>query len=143
MRITRQRLKEIITEEVNLVEGTPELVDLEANGGNAPANQGGMGEITEGEGMEILNQAAQTLIDAGIVGASSPEELMMALKGLGKAAILPLAGIAMGTAAVAGKDAIDKLRSNDAPEDTETVQEEENDDVLTNLIAQALQEHIG
>ena len=43
----------------------------------------------------------------------------------------------------AGKDAIDKLRSNDAPEDTETVQEEENDDVLTNLIAQALQEHIG
>ena len=54
MRITRQRLKEIITEEVNLVEGTPELVDLEANGGNAPANQGGMGEITEGEGMEIL-----------------------------------------------------------------------------------------
>ena len=143
MRITRQTLKEIITEEVNLVEGTPELVDLEANGGNAPANQGGMGEITEGEGMEILNQAAQTLIDAGIVGASSPEELMMALKGLGKAAILPLAGIAMGTAAVAGKDAIDKLRSNDAPEDTETVQEEENDDVLTNLIAQALQEHIG
>ena len=143
MRITRQRLKEIITEEVNLVEGTPEMADLEANGGNAPANQGGMGEITEGEGMEMLHQAAQTLIDAGIVGASSPEELMMALKGLGKAAILPLAGIAMGTAAVAGKDAIDKLRSNDAREDTETVQEEENDDVLTNLIAQALQEHIG
>ena len=47
MRITRQRLKQIIMEEVNLVEGTPDMVDLEADGGNAPANQGGMDEITE------------------------------------------------------------------------------------------------
>jgi hypothetical protein len=143
MRITRQRLKDIITEEIGLVEGVPDMVDVEADNGNAPANQGGMDEITEGEGMEILQQAAQTLIDAGILGAESPEELMMALKGLGKAAILPLAGIAMGSAAMAGKDAIDKLRSDDAQEEPESIQEEENNDVLSKLITQALQEHMG
>jgi hypothetical protein len=143
MRITRQKLKQIITEEISLVENIPDVVGIKANGGNAPADEDGMGEITEGEGMEMLHQAAQTLIDAGILGAESPEELMMALKGLGKAAILPLAGIAMGTAAMAGKDAIDKLRSNDAHEEPETIQEEESSDVLTNLITQTLQEHLG
>lgn len=143
MRITRQRLKQIIMEEVNLVEGTPDMVDMEADGGNAPANQGGMDEITEGEGMEIVQQAAQALIDLGILGAESPEELMMALKGLGKAALLPLASAAMGGAAMAGKDAIDKLRSQDAPQEPEMPLEEEQLDALTNLISQVVQEQIS
>jgi len=143
MKITKRKLKQIITEEISLVENIPDVVGIKPTGGNAPSDEDGMAEITEGEGMEMLRQAAQTLIDAGILGAESPEELMMALKGLGKAAILPLAGIAMGTAAVAGKDAIDKLRSNDTHEEPETIQEEENSDVLTNLITQALQEHLG
>lgn len=143
MRITRSRLKQIIMEEVNLVEGTPDMVDMEADGGNAPANQGGMDEITEGEGMEIVQQAAQALIDLGILGAESPEELMMALKGLGKAALLPLASAAMGGAAMAGKDAIDKLRSQDAPQEPEMPLEEEQLDALTNLISQVVQEQIS
>jgi len=143
MRITRQRLKQIIMEEVNLVEGTPDMVDLEADGGNAPANQGGMDEITEGEGMEIVQQATQALIDLGVLGADSPEELMMALKGLGKAALLPLASAAMGGAAMAGKDAIDKLRSQDAPQEPEMPLEEEQLDALTNLISQVVQEQIS
>ena len=142
MKITRQRLKQIIMEEINLVEGTPDMVDLEANGGNAPANQGGMDEITEGESMEMLQQAAQTLIDSGIIGAQSTEELMLALKGLGKAAIAPLAAIAMGGAAVAGKDALTKIMSKDDPEDTEMVQEEENENPLESLIKQAVREEI-
>ena len=143
MRITRERLKQIIMEEVDLVEGTPEMVDLEANNGNAPANQGGMGEITEGEGMEMLQHAAQVLIDAGILGAESPEELMMALKGLGKTAIAPLAAIAMGGAAMAGKDAITKIMSKDTEQSPERVQEEENDNALEELITQAIKEELG
>ena len=143
MKITRQRLKNIIMEEINLAESMPSMVDMEADNGNAPANDGGMDEITEGEGMELVQQAAQTLIDLGILGADSPEELMMALKGLGKAALLPLAGAAMGGAAMAGKDAIDKLRSQEAPQEPEMPLEEDSMDTLTNLITQVVQEQIG
>jgi hypothetical protein len=147
MRLTRQRLKQIIMEEINLVEATPDMADLDLqvvdDQGNAPANQGGMDEITEGEGMEMLQHAAQVLIDAGILGAESPEELMMALKGLGKTAIAPLAAIAMGGAAMAGKDAITKIMSKDTDESPERVQEEENDNALEELITQAIQEELG
>jgi len=143
MKITRQRLKNIIMEEINLAESMPSMVDMEADNGNAPANDGGMDEITEGEGMELVQQATQTLIDLGILGADSPEELMMALKGLGKAALLPLAGAAMGGAAMAGKDAIDKLRSQEAPQEPEMPLEEDSMDTLTNLITQVVQEQIG
>jgi len=143
MRITRQRLKNIIMEEIQLVEGMPDMVDMEANNGNAPANEGGMSEIEEGEGIELVQQAAQTLIDLGILGAQSPEELMLALQGLGKAALLPLAGAAMGGAAMAGKDAIDKLRSQEVPQEPEMPLEEDSMDTLTNLITQVVQEYIG
>jgi len=143
MKITRQRLKNIIMEEINLAESMPSMVDMEADNGNAPANDGGMDEITEGEGMELVQQATQTLIDLGILGADSPEELMMALKGLGKAALLPLAGAAMGGAAMAGKDAIDKLRSQEAPQEPEMPLEEDSMDTLTNLITQVVQEQIS
>jgi hypothetical protein len=143
MRITRQRLKNIIMEEIQFVEGMPDMVDMEADNGNAPANEGGMDEITESEGMELVQQAAQTLIDLGILGADSPQELMVALKGLGKAALLPLAGAAMGGAAMAGKDAIDKLRSQEAPQEPEMPLEEDSMDTLTNLISQVVQEQIS
>ena len=130
-------------EEIELAESMPSMVDMEADNGNAPANDGGMDEITEGEGMELVQQAAQTLIDLGILGADSPQELMVALKGLGKAALMPLAATAMGGAAMAGKDAIDKLRSQDAPQEPEMPLEEEQLDALTNLISQVVQEQIG
>ncbi len=143
MKITRQRLKNIIMEEISLAESMPSMVDMEADNGNAPANDGGMDEITEGEGMELVQQAAQTLIDLGILGADSPEELMIALKGLGKTALLPLAGAAMGGAAMAGKDAIDKLRSEKPPQEPEIPLEEDSMDTLTNLITQVVQEQIS
>ena len=143
MRITRQRLKNIIMEEIQLVEGMPDMVDMEANNRNSPANEGGMDEITESESMELVQQAAQTLIDLGILGADSPQELMAALKGLGKAALVPLAGAAMGGAAMAGKDAIDKLRSQEAPQEPELPLEEDSMDTLTNLISQVVQEQIS
>jgi hypothetical protein len=153
MKITRQRLKDIIMEEIALQEASPDLTQMttapgEGTGqtayvGNAPANAKGMDEITEGEGMELLSQAAQVLIDAGIVGAESPEELMMALKGLGKAAIAPLAAAAMGGAAMAGKDAIEKIMSKDDSESTETALEEAEENTLEELITQAIQEELG
>ena len=138
MRITRQRLKNIILEEMSLMEGIA-ATDVEADPTEDDAN---IDDISEGEGMEMLQQAAQTLIDAGIVGAQSPEELMMALKGLGKAALLPLAGVAMGTAAVAGKDALAAAMATDAAEETETALEEEQEGTLEELITQAIQEEL-
>ena len=49
----------------------------------------------------------------------------------------------MGGAAMAGKDAIDKLRSQDAPQEPEMPLEEEQLDALTNLISQVVQEQIS
>lgn len=142
MRITRQRLKNIILEEMSVLEATDTL-DIINTGDAQTANKSDMGDISEGEGMEMLQQAAQTLIDAGILGAESPEELMMALKGLGKAAILPLAGIAMGTAAVAGRDALATVMADDEAEEAEMGLEEEKEGTLEELITQAIQEELA
>ena len=142
MRITRQRLKNIILEEMSVLEATDTL-DIINTGDAQTANKSDMGDISEGEGMEMLQQAAQTLIDAGILGAESPEELMMALKGLGKAAILPLAGIAMGTAAVAGRDALATVMADDEAEEAEMGLEQENEGTLEELITQAIQEELA
>ena len=54
---------------MSLMEGIA-ATDVEADPTEDDAN---MGDISEGEGMEMLQQAAQTLIDAGIVGAQAPE----------------------------------------------------------------------
>ena len=154
MRITRSRLKEIIMEEVNLVEGTPDMVDLEANNGNAPANQGGMDEITEeitslmeSETMELINQIAQVLADSGQLGTSDPKEMADALMGLGKMGTYMLGAGAMGGAALAGKEAIAKLFGTDKAlvpnEEPETVQEEEIEGTLEELITQAIKEELG
>jgi hypothetical protein len=142
MKITRQRLKNIILEEMSMLEGSDTL-DIINTGNAETANKSDMGDISEGEGMEMLQQAAQTLIDAGILGAESPEELMMALKGLGKAAIAPLAGIAMGTAAMAGKEALATVMADDEAEEAEMGLEEEKEGTLEELIKQAIQEELG
>lgn len=142
MKITRQRLKNIILEEMSILEATDTL-DIINTGNAETANKSDMGDISEGEGMEMLQQAAQTLIDAGILGAESPEELMMALKGLGKAAIAPLAGIAMGTAAMAGKEALATVMADDEAEEAEMGLEEEKEGTLEELIKQAIQEELG
>lgn len=136
MKITRQRLKEIILEEMN-------TLDIDDEEGNAPSNQGGMDEITEGEGMELVQQVAQTLFDSGVTAAESPQELALALKGLGKFALTLLGGGALATAGIAGKDAIDKLaRDTDGPDTPSQALEEDGDNTLEGLIKQAVQEHI-
>jgi len=140
MRITRQRLKEIILEEMDTLNIDDETEEEE---GNAPSNQGGMDEITEGEGMELVQQVAQTLFDTGVTAAESPQELAMALKGIGKMALLALGGGALGVAATAGTDAINKIRgSKDTAVSDETPLEEEAGDTLGDLIKQAVQEQL-
>jgi len=153
MRITRQRLKQIIMEEVNLVEGTPDMVDLEADGGNAPANQGGMDEITEindimeSESVELINQIAQAITDAGIVGTEDPKELIQALMGLGKMGTYMLGGGALAAAGAAGKEAISKLfGAHDdevAADGSEGAPLEEEEGTLESLITQAIKEELA
>lgn len=155
MRITRSRLKEIIMEEVNLVEGTPELVDLEADSGNAPANQGGMDEITEeitslmeSETMGLINDIAQVLADSGVLGTSDPEEMAQALMGLGKMGTYMLGAGAMGGAAMAGKEAIAKLfgvedKSLVPDEAPEEALEEDEGSTLEQMITNLIREEIG
>jgi len=153
MKITRQRLKNIIMEEINLVEGTPDLVDLEADNGNAPANEGGMGEITEiddimeSESVELINQIAQAITDAGIVGTEDPKELIQALMGLGKMGTYMLGGGALAAAGAAGKEAISKLfGAHDdevASDGSEGAPLEEEEGTLESLITQAVREELA
>ena len=138
MRITRHRLKQIILEEINL--------DAYLAQGNAPADSDEsseeIGEISEGEGMELVQQVAQVLFDTGVTAAETPEELAMALKGLGKAALYALGGGALGAAAIAGRDAIEKIRSPDGSDEPSQALEEEEGDTLSALIMQAIQEQV-
>lgn len=153
MKITRQRLKNIIMEEINLVEGTPDLVDLEADNGNAPANEGGMDEITEindimeSESVELINQIAQAITDAGIVGTEDPKELIQALMGLGKMGTYMLGGGALAAAGAAGKEAISKLfgaHDNEVASDgSEGAPLEEEEGTLESLITQAVREELA
>lgn len=142
-------------EEVNLVEGTPELVDLEADSGNAPANQGGMDEITEeitslmeSETMGLINDIAQVLADSGVLGTSDPEEMAQALMGLGKMGTYMLGAGAMGGAAMAGKEAIAKLfgvedKSLVPDEAPEEALEEDEGSTLEQMITNLIREEIG
>tara|TARA_R100000322_G_scaffold165111_2_gene130134 strand:- start:3031 stop:3501 length:471 start_codon:yes stop_codon:yes gene_type:complete len=152
MKITRQRLKEIIIEELALQEATPEIVNTSPGGtayvGNAPADSEAsseeIGEISEGEGMELVQQVAQVLFDTGVTAAESPQELALALKGIGKMALLALGGGAMGVAGVAGADALNKLAADNADSEVpETALEEEELGTLGDLIKQAVQEQLS
>tara|TARA_R100001198_G_scaffold96671_1_gene87763 strand:+ start:1369 stop:1794 length:426 start_codon:yes stop_codon:yes gene_type:complete len=133
MRITKQRLKEIILEEMNYLQQ-----------GDAPANSyqssEEIGEISEGEGMELTQQVAQILFDTGVTAAESPEELARAIGGLVKMGVLALGGGAMGVAGVAGMDAINKIKGDS--QDTEVPLEEEEVGTLEELISQAIQEEL-
>jgi hypothetical protein len=141
MKITRQRLKQIILEEIDLMETNS--LDVIDSGDEDDSNVASMGDISEGEGMELVHQVAQTLFDTGVTAAESPEELALALKGIGKMALLALGGGALGVAGVAGMDAMDKLaKDTDGSDDPSQALEEEGGDVLTNLITQAIQEQI-
>ncbi len=141
MRITRQRLKEIILEEMDLIENdTLNVIDT---GDEDDSNVYKMGDISESEDWQLTQQVAQILFDTGVTAAQSHQELALVLKGLGKMALLALGGGALGVAGKAGIDAINKIKgTNDATEGDESTIEEDDGDTLTNLITQAIREEL-
>jgi len=142
MRITRQRLKQIILEEMSTLN-----INDDEEEGNVPGDGKQEGDaiatISETEGIDLAQQVAQVLSDNNITAAESPEQLAMAIKGLVKMGVLALGGGAIGVAATAGTDAINKLRgTNPAAESDEESLEEETGDTLGDLIKQAVQEQL-
>ena len=133
MRLTRQRLKQIIMEEINLVEATPDMADLDLqvvdDQGNAPANQGGMDEITEG--LEMV----------------TPENIKLVADVVAQMGMNFAPAIIMTALALPGIEAVEYLKQKatekSAEQSPERVQEEENDNALEELITQAIQEELG
>tara|TARA_R110000851_G_scaffold107911_3_gene228487 strand:+ start:2192 stop:2581 length:390 start_codon:yes stop_codon:yes gene_type:complete len=119
MKITREALKRIVIQEMARMEES-ETETLEQPGINSMGDEDemeGMGEISEGEGMDLMQQVAQTLFDSGITAVESPEQAAQLLKGLGKAALLPLAAAALGAAGVSLTDAIGFLKTKNKSSD--------------------------
>tara|TARA_R100001460_G_scaffold26052_3_gene52557 strand:+ start:56 stop:463 length:408 start_codon:yes stop_codon:yes gene_type:complete len=135
MKITKQRLKEIIMEEIALQEATPDIVDADMHSGetayvgNAPANQGGMSEIEEG--LEMV----------------TPENIKLVADVVAQMGVNFAPAIIMAALALPGMQAIDYLKQKAAEkgsgESPESSLEEENNDALTNLISQVVQEHLS
>ena len=133
MRLTRQRLKQIIMEEINLVEATPDMADLDLqvvdDQDNAPANKGGMGEITEG--LEMV----------------TPENIKLVADVVAQMGMNFAPAIIMTALALPGIEAVKYLKQKAAEQSTdespERVQEEENDNALEELITQAIKEELG
>tara|TARA_R100001480_G_scaffold140927_1_gene138213 strand:- start:590 stop:997 length:408 start_codon:yes stop_codon:yes gene_type:complete len=135
MKITKQRLKEIIMEEIALQEATPDIVDADIHSGetayvgNAPANQGGMSEIEEG--LEMV----------------TPENIKLVADVVAQMGVNFAPAIIMAALALPGMQAIDYLKQKAAEkgsgESPESSLEEENNDALTNLISQVVQEHLS
>lgn len=136
MKITRQRLKDIIMEEIALQEASPDLTQMttapgEGTGqtayvGNAPANAKGMAELEEGLETVTLDNLQLVADVAAKMGAN----------------FTPI--IAGAIASMSLKDAIDYLlKKKDADKETETALEEAEEDTLEELITQAIQEELG
>ena len=127
MKITRQRLKNIIMEEIALQEATPAQVELDPQSGNAPANQKGMAEL--GEGLDMI----------------TPENIELAANVLAQMTKNFAAPV---TAAIGSMSFIDAVKylagmQKAAPQEPETVQEEAEEGTLESLITQAIQEELA
>ena len=140
MKITRQRLKNIIMEEMaslnidNTGRGDDENVP-----GDGKQEGDAIGQISENE-VEMMNQLAQMVI--AHTGFENVEQIKTILGGLKDLNLLALGGGAIGAAAMAGKDAIAKLASQDAAEEAEEALQEEETGTLEELITQAIQEEL-
>jgi len=107
MKITRNRLKQIILEE---------MATYDDSHGDPDDNMSSIGEseeevdsIAESAGWEIAQQLANVLIDTGVVGGDA-QALTPALMGLTKFGINMLAATVAGTAAVKAFEAFKELR---------------------------------
>ena len=130
MKITRQRLKNIIMEEIALQVGMQEPVHVDID--NSEANPDGMAEL--GEGIEMITPDNIQLVADTIVQMGTSF-----LPGVVMAALAMKADDARKYLMARGKE---QKAAEDAVESPETVQEEAEEGTLEELITQAIQEEL-
>ena len=162
MKITRQRLKQIILEEMGdgdvSYTSSSSPGDYEDSHGYAGDN---MSTIGESAGWDIAQQLASVMVDSGIGGSDNPQELATALMGLGKLGVHLLGATVAGTAAANAFAAFEKLFSGSEEESAEEGEPEvyeqredtaekpsqagsrEEDNTLGELIQQAIAEELN
>jgi len=132
MRITRQRLKDIILEEMSLMEGSDTL-DIINTGNAETANKSGMGDISEEELEEGLEMV-------------TPENIQLVADVVAQMGINFAPAIIMAALAMPGMKAVEYLKQKAAEDETveeaETALEEEQEGTLEELITQAIQEEL-
>ena len=140
MKITRQRLKDIIMEEIALQEASPDLTQMttapgEGTGqtayvGNAPADSEQSAEeidqLEEGLEMITLDNIKMLADVVAQMGANFTPAIALAIAGMSI------------------KDALEYLlKKKDADKETETALEEAEESTLEELITQAIKEELG
>jgi len=127
MKITRQRLKDIILEEMNLMDGVV-ATDVKADPTEDDANMGDISEEELEEGLEMI----------------TPENIQLVANVVAQMGANFTPAIAAAIAGMSLKNALDYLlKKKDADEETETVQEEAEEGTLEELITQAIQEELA
>ncbi len=133
MKITRQRLKNIILEEMSLMEGSDTL-DIINTGDAETANKSGMGSISEEELEEGLEMV-------------TPENIQLVADVIMQMGVNLAPGIVMAALAMPGMQAVEYLKQKAAEdetvEETETAPLEEKEGTLEELITQAIQEELA
>jgi restriction endonuclease Mrr len=133
MKITRQRLKNIILEEMSLMEGSDTL-DIINTGDAETANKSGMGDISEEELEEGLEMV-------------TPENIQLVADVVAQMGINFAPAIIMAALAMPGMKAVEYLKQKAAEDETveeaETALEEEQEGTLEELITQAIQEELA
>jgi hypothetical protein len=133
MKITRQRLKNIILEEMNVLEATDTL-DIINTGDAETSNKSGMGSISEEEleeGLEMI----------------TPENIQLVANVIVQMGVNLAPGIVMAALAMPGMQAVEYLKQKAAEkegsEETDMGLEEEKEGTLEELITQAIQEELA
>ncbi len=132
MKITRQRLKNIILEEMSLMES--DTLDIINTGDAETSNKSGMGSISEEEleeGLEMI----------------TPENIQLVADVIVQMGVNLAPGIVMAALAMPGMQAVEYLKQKAAEkkgsEETDMGLEEEKEGTLEELITQAIQEELA
>lgn len=118
MEITKARLKQIISEEIDRMNEKEEEIDLTNALEVVEKDEEGqssykMGDISEGEGMDVIQMAADTLFNSGLTAVESPEQAKALILGLVKASGLPLGALAGGAIVKSLVDAVKFLQNKE------------------------------
>ena len=132
MKITRQRLKNIILEEMSLMES--DTLDIINTGDAETANKSGMGSISEEELEEGLEMV-------------TPENIQLVANVIMQMGVNLAPGIVMAALAMPGMQAVEYLKQKAAEkegsEETDMGLEEKKEGTLEELITQAIEEELA